>query len=71
MSGIKVGVRRIVAKHFNNSDQNTLLPNTRHLKPQSYEPEPHPDAMLDSPMQSQYFGKDMASPPVHIEEYIP
>ena len=33
MSGIKVGVRRIVAKRVNNYDQNTehLIPNTRHL----------------------------------------
>ena len=27
--------------------------------------------MIDSPMQSQYFGKDILSLPVHIEEYIP
>lgn len=27
-----------------------------------YEPEPHPDAMIDSPMQSQYFKSQPASP---------
>ena len=61
--GIQVGIRRIVAaKHKQDMlGENQLFSAggaRYHHHQGQYEPEPHPDAIIDSPMQSQYFGKE-------------